>query len=260
MSNVATLGQWFDDTGLVVNLTEEQENQAAAAIGQAKEMIDLFAGDVINSRCNRLGITLTGQLVNSGGLDQNPGVLILPLLKSMGYAPVTAAVVATIARTFPVKDRVSGLTYKHYQAVQGCDGANGKLTREQARQLLLDAQMGYQKKVNGEMVWVAPHPPSWVKKQRQALEGNAQAKIEQAAKTETNEVLNEVVPEVELAIQSTGVTSRKAASLTKKVETAIKKTVRKLEKEFSEAVDAEVEKQTAKSREAMGEYAKERKR
>ena len=70
MSNVATLGQWFDDTGLVVNLTEEQENQAAAAIGQAKEMIDLFAGDVINSRCNRLGITLTGQLVNSGGLGR----------------------------------------------------------------------------------------------------------------------------------------------------------------------------------------------
>ena len=218
-------------------------------------MVDLFAGDVINNRCERLRLAKLEPACAS--LEPEKFSALLPLVKSMGYTLSTAAQHAMVARTWPRGDRVGGLAYGHYKAVQGCDGTNGKLTREQARQILQDAQMGYTDKAGN---FIQPHPPSWVKRQRQALEGNAKAKIEQATKAETNEVINEVVPEVERAIKSTGVTSRKAASLTKKVESAIKKTTEKLEQEFSSAVDAEVEKQTAKNREAMSEYAQERKR
>ena len=251
MNQLAPISALFDERGLMVELTEEQETQAAAAIGAVKGLTDLFGGDVINNRTKRLGIApLTVQQVydNKSNLD-----LILPLVKSMGYSTLLlAAKHAAVARAWPIEDRSSGLTYQHYEYVQGCDGGEGKLTREQARLILKEAQDGHRKK---DGTWVKPHPASWVKKRRAALEGKPKAAIAIEADKQKHEVTSAIVPEVEKAIKATGVTGRKAQALTKKVEKEITKATKALQDEFTSAVDEVVQKKVAMAKKSL---AKER--
>lgn len=246
-SDMVSIDAVADDRGLTRELSAEECITLAGKIGDLRGTIDLVAGDVINQFTKRLGLNdLTERIVKDHGNSLGYiDVVILGLCKSMGYSTSYAAANAAIARSWKRGDRVSGLGFAYYRALQGCDGKEGRLSREQARQILLEAQAGYW---NAKGEHVKPHPVSWVKKRRADLEGNTEVKVHLTVQKKAVEISNSIIPDVEKALLSSGLSDRKAKAQVKKVEAAIQKIVKGLEDDFFSAVRADVAKQVKQER------------
>jgi hypothetical protein len=233
-------GNMIDGLGLTRDLTDDEMMLLAGQIGQIREVVDLVAGDMINQFCKRHGLP---ELTAHGAIESRDKLSRLsPLLNKLGYSLSYAAQHATIARTWPRSDRVGGLEYGHYKALAGCDGKNGRLTREQARQILLEAQIGGAA-YNGK--FTKPYPPAWVKKAREAKEGNPKKQVEVAVPKEAAAVSSQLAPEVEKVLTKAGLTERKVQAEVKKVEVAVQKTYKKFQDEFFMAVEKEAQKKAS---------------
>ena len=243
------LDTFADGLGIKRDLTEDERCVFAKQIGEIRGIVDLAAGDLINQECKAQGL----EYLNSKS-EEKKFFSVFSLIESMGYKFSTAVEHAVVARSWQRGERVSGLTYGHYKAVQGCDGTNKKLTKEQARQILIEAQMGY-KNTKGEHV--SPCPPSWVKKRRKDLEGNAKASIEIKSEELTHEAVSTLVPQVEIALKRSGIAPSKIPSLVKKVEKEIKHAHKELTDKFTEAVNAEVQKKVQGERTKLSLLIKE---
>jgi hypothetical protein len=218
-----------DERGLVRDLDADERLHLANEIGKINNVVDLAAGDLINQECKARGLKeLTKRRVEESGVQEYP--TLSPILSAMNYTLKTAANYASIARAFPRSERVSGLGLAHYRAVQGMDSST-----DARRKLLQEAQMGRQKK---DGTWVKPHPVSWLKKRRMAIEGNTLVDSQLQLSETTQDSIDSAIPGITRAL--TGLTPDKKKTVMGKVERLLTKEAKKLEKGFSEAVDTQV--------------------
>jgi hypothetical protein len=96
---------------------------------------------------------------------------------------------AVTAKKWPKGDRVPGLTFGHYKAVEGMDHAD-------ARKLLLDAQMGEPKHVYRSTEWVKTWSVERLRKERKAFEGDPKEKVESDARGDTVKSKHEMLAKI----------------------------------------------------------------
>jgi hypothetical protein len=232
------MSNMVDECGITRELSAEERNYLAGQIGQVNTVIDLAAGDLINQECKALGLKpLTAREIKTG---EHEFTALAPLLTTMGYTLSTAAAHASVARAFERNQRCAGLGLAHYRAVQGMriiDDHGNKVLDPRALALLQEAQIGYQKK---DGTWVTPHPASWLKKKRAAIDGNTIAAAEIDLDRGTNDFINEVMPAVSKTLNSLKLDAKKKHTIEDKIERALNKEAKKLEKGFSSAVDSQV--------------------